>query len=357
MYRLLSILLVISFSAHSQQDSTRSNFVWSAYAETYYSHNFNQPPTEQKLPFLYSYNRYQQLSLNLLMGRVSYQSKAFRSSLALAAGTYMDDNLEAEDAVWGQVFEASLGVKLSKNKQLWLDAGVFPSHIGFESAIGSDQFTLTRSMMADNSPYYESGFKLSYTSSDERWFLAVLCVNGWQKSIRFGQGFNPAFGHQITYKPTGSLTLNSSSFIGDDRYTSVKRSRYFHNLYASWKINDRWSLIGGFDIGWEEKRNDPSKMHSWYTPVAIVGFSISDRHRVAGRVEYYRDVNGVIIDYPLPTGFQTAGYSFNYDFLMSKSSCFRIEARKFSSAQPIFISSNGIVSNNTFLTTSLCIRF
>lgn len=356
MYRLLSIILLFSLTVQAQEDSVKSKFTWGAYAEAFYSYNFNRPPTEQKLPFLYSYNRYQQLSMNLLMGRMSYQSKRFRSALAVAAGTYMDDNLESEDAVWGQVFEASLGVKLIKEKQLWLDAGIFPSHIGFESAIGADQLTLTRSMMADNSPYYESGLKLSFTSLNEKWYLAVLCVNGWQRSIRFGEGFNPAFGHQISYKPTTSLMLNSSSFIGDDRYILFKRKRYFHNFYANWKINDRWSLTGGFDIGWEEKLNDPSRMDNWYTPVAIVGFNVSDRHRIAGRVEYYRDVNGVIIDYPQPTGFQTAGYSVNYDYWISKRSCFRIEARKFSSAQPIFIASNGVVSNNSFLTTSLSIR-
>ena len=95
-----------------------------------------------------------------------------------------DDNLQAEDAVTGQVFEASVGFKLSKHKEWWLDMGILPSHIGFESAIGADQLTLTRSMMADNSPYYESGFRLSYNSSNQKWFLALLCVNGWQRSIR-----------------------------------------------------------------------------------------------------------------------------------------------------------------------------
>ena len=35
---------------------------------------------------------------------------------------------------------------------LWLDAGIFVSHIGLESANSRDNLTLTRSIMADNSP-------------------------------------------------------------------------------------------------------------------------------------------------------------------------------------------------------------
>jgi hypothetical protein len=137
MYRLLIILLFVSVYVQAQQDSTKNKFEWDAYAEAYYSHDFGKPASPQKIPFLYSYNRHQQLSLNLVMGRMSYASQGFRSVVALAAGTYMDDNLQAEDAILGQVFEASVGFKLSKHKEWWLDMGILPSHIGFESAIGS----------------------------------------------------------------------------------------------------------------------------------------------------------------------------------------------------------------------------
>lgn len=357
MYRLLSILLCSAVTANAQQDSIKNTLSFEMYAEGYYSYDFGKPLNNRKSSFLYSYNRYHQPAINLLMGRLNYTAKHFRTSFALAGGTYMDDNLAAENNLLGQVYEASAGIRLSKQKELWLDAGIFSSHIGFEGAIGADNLTLTRSLMADNSPYYESGFKLSYTSENKKWLMNLLCVNGWQRSIRLNESFRPAFGHQLMYKPNASLILNSSSFIGNDRPDSVKRMRYFHNLYAIWRMNEQLTMTGGFDIGWEQKNKKSSAMYSWYAPVVIVGYKFSDKHRLAARMEYYKDVNGIIISYPLPTGFKTAGYSLNYDYWLSTKSCFRFEARKFNSAQPIFMNQGKLESNNFFLTTSFSIRF
>jgi len=46
-------------------------------------------------------------------------------------------------------------VKIHKTKILWIDAGIFGSHIGIESAVGKDSWNSTRNISADNSPYYE----------------------------------------------------------------------------------------------------------------------------------------------------------------------------------------------------------
>ncbi len=356
MYRLLIILLFVSVHVQAQQDSTKRKFEWDAYVEAYYSHDFGKPTDQQKIPFLYSYNRHQQLSLNLVMGRMSYTAKRFRGVVALAAGTYMDDNLQAEDAVVGQIFEASVGFKLSKRKDWWLDMGILPSHIGFESAIGADQLTLTRSMMADNSPYYESGVRLSYNASNQKWFLALLCVNGWQRSIRTGEAFQPAFGHQLTYKPNNAFSINSSSFIGNDRRPELRRMRYFHNLYGIWQLNKNWTVTTGFDMGWEQQSKGSSKLYNWYSPVVILGHQIDDRHRFAVRAEYYQDANKVIVSYPSSVEFRTFGYSLNYDYKINQSVLFRIEARSFNSAQPVFPTENGLKSGNFFMTSSVSIR-
>jgi hypothetical protein len=59
-----------------------------------------------------------------------------RANLALMAGTYAQDNLAAEQDALKYVNEANIGIKISKTKNLWIDAGIMPSHIGWESAIG-----------------------------------------------------------------------------------------------------------------------------------------------------------------------------------------------------------------------------
>jgi hypothetical protein len=55
-----------------------------------------------------------------------------------------------------------------RKKTLWLDAGIFGSHMGFESALSIDNPTLTKSFVAENSPYYWSGAKLTYHIGEKK---------------------------------------------------------------------------------------------------------------------------------------------------------------------------------------------
>src|SRR5690606_24702719 len=160
----------------------------------------------------------------------SYENKRVRANLGLGIGSYMNANYAAEEGVLKNIYEANVGIKLSKEHDLWLDAGVMPSHIGFESAIGADCYTLTRSILADNSPYFETGAKLSYSTKNGKWDMAVLVMNGWQRIQRVEGNSTPALGHQLTYRPSEKITLNSSSFIGNDKPDEAKQMRYFHNL-------------------------------------------------------------------------------------------------------------------------------
>ena len=78
-------------------------------------------------------------------------------------GNYARYNLSGEPDWAKYIYEANVGFRLSKKQNIWIDAGIMPSHIGFESAISADCWTLTRNILAENSPYYESGVKLGYT--------------------------------------------------------------------------------------------------------------------------------------------------------------------------------------------------
>ncbi len=115
---------------------------------------------------------------------------------------------------------------------------------------------------------------------------------------------------QITYKPSGKLSINSSTFIGNDKADSIKQWRYFHNLYAIWQLNKNWGLTLGFDYGMEQKHTGATSFNNWYSPVAIVRYD-SDKWAIAGRAEYYSDKAGVIAPLVNANPFQMQGYSVN----------------------------------------------
>lgn len=351
-----SLSCVLCTTLVAQTSDSTAKLTVSGYVEAYYSYDFNQPVGSDRPPFVYSHNRHNEFNVNLGFIKAAYTRENIRGNVALMAGTYANANLAAEPGTLRNIFEANAGIKLSKTKNLWLDAGVFASHIGFESAISKDCWTLTRSLMADNTPYYETGAKISYTSDNEKWFLSGLVLNGWQQIRRADSNTRLALGTQITFKPTGKVTLNSSTFLGG-RPDNTNRNRFFHNLYGTFQLTDKLGLIADVDYGVDQRQTGSSTYDSWASWATVLKYQFSSKVGVAGRIENYTDKKGLVISTSTPNGFQTMGYSVNLDYAPISNALWRIEARSLNSKDAIF-EKEGQPTNHTFtLTTSLAISF
>lgn len=339
------------------QEEKISSLTFSGYLETYYNYNFNKPAISTMPGFMYSHHRSNEVNLNLGLIKGAYATENVRANLALMAGTYANANLAAEPGTLKNIFEANAGVKLAKTKNLWLDAGIFASHIGFESAIGKDCWNLTRSILADNTPYYESGAKLSYTNDNGKWVLSALVLNGWQRIQRVEGNTLPSFGTQITFKPSSKVTFNSSTFIGTDKPDSARQMRYFHNFYSIFQLTVKLGLTVGFDYGVEEKYPNTNSINTWLSPVALVRYAWNEKLSMAIRGEYYQDENGVIISTGTPNGFKTIGLSGNVDYFVLPNAVWRVEIRNFIAEDAIFASEKSPEKDNTFVSTSLALSF
>lgn len=359
MKRTVLILFLFSFSVPAfSQDEKPSPFTLTGYLETYYVYDFNQPIKNTRPGFIYSFNRHNEVNLNLGFVKGSYNTDNVRANLALMTGTYANANLAAEPGVLKNILEANAGVKIAKNKNLWMDAGIFTSHIGFESAIGKDCWNLTRSILADNSPYYEAGAKISYTTDNGKWFLSGMVLNGWQRMQRADGNSLPSFGTQITFKPTASVTLNSSSFIGTDKPDSARQMRYFYNFYGIFQVTAKLGITAGLDYGVEEESPESSSKNTWYSPVVIIRYSATDKLSFAVRGEYYDDEHGVIIVTGTPNGFKTSGVSFNVDYAVTPNVLWRTEFRNFTSKDDVFVKDEDqATKTDTFIGTSLAVSF
>lgn len=347
MKRLITGIVVLFSPAHAfTQDSSEAKLQFKAYLEVYYSYDLSKPANHQKPPFFYNHSRHNELNLNLGYLKASYEDERVRANLALMAGTYAQANMSSEPAALRNIFEANGGCRLGK-EQLWLDAGVFVSHIGLESVIGRDNWELTRSIVADNSPYYESGLRLSYQSKDEKFYLAGYYLNGWQRITRIDGNQSPAFGTQLTYKPTKHMLLNWSTFAGNVYPDSLKRWRYYNNLYAIAQLSRRFGMTAAFDIGLEQKQTGASNYAFWAAPLLILQYKFSEKLRLAVRGEYFGDGDELIIANPLSEGFYTMGYSSNIDIMPSKHLLFRFEARALHSKTASF-TLNNLPSNRNY---------
>lgn len=354
---ILTALIAFGFSNLHAQSASKSPFTFSGYVDVYYSYDFGKPENHTKPSFFYNYNRSNEVNLNLGLAKVNYSKGNVRANLALMAGTYAQYNMSAEQDLLQNVYEANVGVKISKKHDLWIDAGIMPSHIGFESAIGKDCANLTRSILAENSPYYEAGVKIGYTSDSGKWYLVAMYLNGWQRIQKIDGNQTPAFGTQVTYKPSDRVILNWSTYVGNEQPDVDKKWRYFNNFYGQFKVAEKVNLTTGFDIGSQQSAKGSEKYDVWFSPVVILQYKPTDKIQLAARGEYYSDEKGVIIATETPNGFKTYGFSANFDYLVTDNVMFRIEARNLSSKDEIFTKNNQPTDTNTFVTTSLAISF
>ncbi len=235
---ILSCIPSLLFATIVLKNNSKRKVSLNAYIEAFYTYDFNiQAKNNQpRLDFLYNHHTYNFPNVNLAFAKVFIEKTKFRSNLGLMYGTYQKYNLAAEPTFFKYIYEANVGFKLSKKKNIWLDAGILPSHIGFEYAKGIDNYNLTRSIIAENSPYFETGLSLSYKSKNEKIYLATLVLNGWQK-IRWTKNTIPALGIQFTYTPTSTFSINYSNYLGINQPIQNRKLRFFQDVYCKIEEN------------------------------------------------------------------------------------------------------------------------
>lgn len=343
-------LLILTW-VQAQTDTTQKLSV-KGYIETYYAFDFNEPPQNNRPNVFFNHNRHNEFNINMAMVELDYQAENYRGHLGLMTGTYAETNLAAEPELLRNIYEAYAGIKLAKG--LWLDAGVFSSNIGQESPIAFDNYTLTRSLGAEASPYYLAGVRVSYDPS-EKWSLNAVISNGWQNIRETPGNSHKAISVQAKFRPNAKLLLNNSFFIGNESPDSLGQMRYYNNFYVEYFPSAKFKLYAGLDYGAEEDVNN--NFNTWFTSALMAAYQLAPKLTLAGRIEYYEDLGQILFFTEPGFGFQTYSYSMNLDVQAYQNVLFRIEGRFFDSDNPIFPEQEGFSDQNFSITSSLAIRF
>ena len=313
-------------TVQAQLDSSRSIRL-QAFADGFYVYAPDKSSDNKLYPFLYNYNRNRNLRLNHTWVKLSVASRKVRSNLALHAGTYAQDNY-ADEPEWAKVLsEANVGVVLNHKKTVWFDVGVIPSHIGFEGAGSLTNWALTRSLIAENSPYYLNGAKLTWTPTPT-WELALLAFNGWQRIYQSGRVV-PATGWQVRHEGEKSV-FNWSTFMGGVQTETTTRFRFFNNLYYQVNLTSGISLIADVDVGIQSEAH----YTGWWGAAVITRFKLNEQLSAAGRIEYYSDKHGLVTNF---SRLVAGSFSFNADYKPMQAVALRAECRRLMSQKPLNI--------------------
>jgi hypothetical protein len=345
------LILFIGVSTFAQEDK-ELKLSFSGFLEAYYAYDFNQPEAQTKLPFMYNYNRHNEFNINIGLIRARAEYDNAYASIALHAGTYVEDNYANETIKI--INEAYVGLYLDKAKKSTIELGIMPSYLGFETATSSSNLTLTRSLLAENSPYFMTGVKYTY-NANEKWTFSGLLTNGWQRINKPDKNVPPSFGSQIVYKPNAKALLNWSTFVGKESYNDQWGMRYFSNLYWDNKWNTKWRTILGFDAGMQIDKTNNNNELFWMCPVLIMQYTLAPKWQTAFRAEYYQDKDNVIV--AINDEFNTLGTSLNIDYLINAKVKLRTEARYLNSKEKVFSKDEIPVDNDFFITTSLSFEF
>jgi len=83
------IALVLGVTQTKAQDTTKKNpLTLSGYVEAYYSYDIGNPDNHERPGFFYSFNRHNEVNLNIGFVKAAYATDRVRGNFALIAGTY-----------------------------------------------------------------------------------------------------------------------------------------------------------------------------------------------------------------------------------------------------------------------------
>ncbi len=343
-------MLAASFTAFAQVTNTaildttdlaiKGKVTISGYIDTYYGYDFSNPANSER-PYSVSMNRHNEFTVNLAfaIGIVAVWAR-----FVPAFGTYMNANYASEPGTLKNILEAYIGVKLFKNKEIWLDAGVLGSPYTNESAISKDHLVYTRSFAPEYVPYYLSGLKLTLPLSPKVSGYLYF-VNGWQ--VIQDNNHGKSLGTQIEWRPTDKLLINWNTYLGDERSAQNPnyRTRLFTDIYAIYNHKGKFSGTACFYIGSQERvlPNTESRVsHNWWTANIIGRYRFTPKVSLSGRFEYFNDPNQVLIT-PITQerSFSTYSASLGLNIDLLENIMLRFESRSFFARQRVYLDNLG----------------
>lgn len=321
-----------------------------AFVDGYYAYDAGRPPTRDRsfaggALFGTQPARHNEFNVNLAYAEATLTAPRYRGRLALQVGTSVQANYLGEPRqgqvsgpdVQQYVQEATAGYRVAD--RLWVDGGIFFSNAGMESWVSRDNPTYTRSLVADYSPYYSSGVKLTYAASP-RLTARLDLVNGWQTISESNSG--KGAGVRLDYAVTPSATASYYNLISEEAGT---RLRTFQGVGVK-VTGGALTLLGEADVGTQRRPAGRAGASTWYGLLLAARARVSARVALAGRVERYDDSDQVILatGTPGPGGppnpaFRGNGASIGVDVEPVAGSArvlWRTEVRGFRTREPLF---------------------
>ena len=339
---LAAIVLVLGAIAVHAQDLP---VTFSGAVSTYYSMSINNPPSQEQ-KFTTQPRRDRTIAVDLAVLTATWQTSHVRIRTAFQAGTWTEANYVGDDYGWRYIREVSAAFTIDST---WsLDAGISPSNIGHESSINAENMLLSRSLIADFTPYYLASAGATFHPSDD--VLAALYVsNGWQKIVDNNRSLSLGSKFEYSFAPDSKISWNTY-WGNDEDDDSTARHRIHNNFWFDHQLTDRLRMVLMADLGLLGRRSGEGMDAAAYGGIKL-GYRLSRLFRIGGRVEYMHDPHNVLVVIANP--FETFAGSLGLDVFPVDDIMVRFEGRGFVSSEAVHESSSGLRTDDAYFTVAL----
>ncbi len=294
-----------------------------------------------------------------------YSTMTPRNDASPARGQWSLDN------AYRYMSEIYGGYHVDKMNGINLDAGIFMSYVGLFSYYQFDNWAYQPSYVSSNTPWFFNGVRIQIFPSDKL-KIEPWIINGWQSYGMFNEA--PGVGVQILWRPTGSLSVLSNSYWGEDTLGNPGRKRIHSDDSVQVKYYDepgrrmdKAALTLTVDLGCEYGGGVDCRGGSAETPVQyFLGFMVYNRLWFA-RDRYALTLGGGAINnpgrylvlmppingataasgtpyFPESPGdpFRAWDASVTFDTMPNEFVTFRIEGNHRAASVPYFAGSGGV---------------
>lgn len=295
---------------------------FSGYSEVYYTHDFNAS-SSQRDPWFYNHNLHNTIAPNVAILETRYKGKDVYAQLDLMFGSYAGAIMTHEPNWALPLAQAYVGTSY---KRFNFEAGIFESGIGLEGIKGADNPTLTRSIVAENTPYFLTGLRARWEDRTAIFLVEGAIINGWETVTRHTPQSNP--GALFRFRlGSEKVRLHYHFMYTNDRGGISSPITGMINGFALKHALGSWQWFLGYDnVQW-----NGSAVH---LPHLIIRKEFSDRWAAAARAEYVLDKSTTpfleAIPEVLPNkerDFTALGGSLNIDYMPKKNLTLRAEVR------------------------------
>jgi hypothetical protein len=320
-------------STDSSQSLTIGAFVDAAYA-----FDVNRPATRDRA-FTTQPARHNEFNVNLAFVEATVARRRVRGRLALQAGTSVQANYAAEprqgavsgDALSRMLQEAYAGYQLTPT--LWVDAGVFYSHIGMESWVSRDNPTYTRSLVADFSPYYSTGVRATWQVSSAV-TARVDVVNGWQNISENNE--DKSLGLRVDVAANATTTVSWYGYAGNE---PGGQRRLFNGVGVRSRLSDRAEVLAQVDGGRQQGRDSvtaATRSSGWFGATLVSRYWMRPALAVVARAERFADGDQIVVRTGGPLPFRANAASIGIDVRPAARVLWRTEVRGYAADAPVF---------------------